>query len=322
MPDAPVLVITALGDVTADLVLRELYDRGVPVVRLDPAVDLRGGARMSARVGADGLTGILATSTRRIDLAAVRSVYWRRPTPYGDSQRTVTAEQRFGIEQSRAGYTGILTTLPGALHLNHPLRNRAAEHKTSQLATAVHVGFTVPDSLVTNSLEEAKGFAHEHKRVIYKPVHGVHLPGTDGRNMTIWVHTVEADELGPSIALCPHLFQACVPKTADIRVAAVGDELFATRIDNEGDHLDWRRDQRHIKCSPIAVPDAVRTAVRSYLHAFGLTFGAFDFALDADGRWWFLECNPNGQWAFVDDATSRAIARTLADTLRKGTPHD
>ncbi|MDV9189568.1 ATP-grasp ribosomal peptide maturase [Streptomyces sp. SR27] len=320
MTDSPVLVITALGDVTADLVVSELYDRGVPVVRLDPSADFPEPARMSARIGADGFAGDLTTATRRLDLSAVRSVYWRRPTPYGDPRQAETPEQRFAVEQSRAGYTGVLTALPDALHVNHPVRNRAAEYKLAQLATAAHLDLAVPDTLVTNSAEDARAFAAEHERVIYKPVHGVHQRGADGRNRTIWVRSVQADELDDSIALCPHLFQACVPKIADIRLAAVGGELFATRIDTVGDHLDWRQDQRLITCSPISVPSAVGDAVRSYLHAFGLTFGAFDFALDREGRWWFLECNPNGQWAFVNEDTSRAIASALADSLQKGTP--
>ncbi|MGW6454728.1 hypothetical protein ACWF94_02170 [Streptomyces sp. NPDC055078] len=135
---------------------------------------------------------------------------------------------------------------------------------------------------------------------------------------TIWTSPVHADEIDDTVALCPHLFQTCVPKTADIRLAAVGNRMFATRIDTDGDHLDWRYDQRLITCSPIPVPRTIRNGVRSYLHAFGLVFGAFDFALDGDGQWWFLECNPSGQWAFVDQPTTQAIAAALADTLRKG----
>ncbi|MFK0217966.1 ATP-grasp ribosomal peptide maturase [Streptomyces vinaceus] len=320
MTDSPVLVITALGDVTADLVLSELYGRGVPAVRLDPAIDFPEPARMSARVGEATLTGDLTTATRHVDLSSVRSVYWRRPTPYGDPRQAEAPEQRFTIEQTRAGFTGLLTALPGVLHVNHPIRNRAADYKLAQLDTAARLGLAVPDTLITNVPADARRFATEHASVIYKPVHGVHLAGEDGRNRTIWVRPVHADELDDSIALCPHLFQACVPKIADIRLAAVGDNLFATRIDTDGDHVDWRQDQRLITCSPTPIPCAVRKAVRSYLHAFGLTFGAFDFALDEGGRWWFLECNPNGQWAFVNEPTIRDIASALADTLQKGAP--
>lgn len=320
MTDSPVLVITALGDVTADLVLSELYGRGIPAVQLDPAVDFPEPARMSVRVGAASFTGSLATASRHVELSAVRSVYWRRPTPYGDPRRSESPPQRFALEQSRAGYTGTLTALPGALHVNHPVRNRAADHKSGQLDTAARLGFSVPETLITNVPRHAREFAAEHGTVIYKPVHGVHLTGEDGRNRTIWVRPVHADELDDSIALCPHLFQACVPKIADIRLAAVGDKLFATRIDTTGDHLDWRQDQRLITCSPMPIPYAVREGVEYFLRAFGLTFGAFDFALDGNGRWWFLECNPNGQWAFVDEPTVRDIASALADILQKGSP--
>ncbi|MEU0086879.1 ATP-grasp ribosomal peptide maturase [Streptomyces sp. NPDC006274] len=322
MTHAPVLVVTALGDITADLVMGELYGRGVPAVRLDPAADFPNTAAMSARIERGTFTGNLTTSTRHIDLSGVRSVYWRRPSPFSDPRAAETPERRFGLEQSRRGYTGTLTALPGALHVNHPARNRDAENKALQLATAARLGFTLPDTLITNVPADARRFAADHGPVIYKPVHRVHLACADGRNRTVWVRAVQADEFDDSIALCPHLFQACVPKIADIRLAAVGNHTFATRIDTDGDHLDWRQDQSLITCSPIPVPCSVRKAVHAFLHAFGLSFGAFDFALDSDGRWWFLECNPNGQWAFVDEPTTRAIASALADTLQKGAPHD
>ncbi|MEU2507956.1 ATP-grasp ribosomal peptide maturase [Streptomyces sp. NPDC007863] len=318
MDRSPVLVITALGDITADLVVGELHERGVPVVRLDPATDFPEPARLTVRFGAGGFAGELTTATRGLDLVKVRSVYWRRPAPYGDPRQAESPERRFGIEEARAGYTGVLTALPGVLHLNHPLRNRAAGSKPVQLATAGRLGFLVAPTLITNRVEDARAFARGHGRVVYKPLHGVHLPGADGRNRTVWVSPVHADELDDSVALCPHLFQVRVPKVADIRLAAVADDLFATRIDTDGDHVDWRQDQRLVRCSPISVPDVVVDAVRTYLRTFGLVFGAFDFALDSEGRWWFLECNPNGQWAFVGEETNRAIAGALADVLQKG----
>ncbi|GAV42266.1 ATP-grasp ribosomal peptide maturase [Streptomyces acidiscabies] len=316
MTDAPVLVVTALGDVTADLVLDELHGRGVPAVRLDPATDFPYAARMSTRLGQGTFTGEVTTKTRRLDLSNVRSVYWRRPSPFGTPNGTPA--QRFAIEQSRHGYLGTLHALPGALYVNHPARNRDAENKVLQLSTATRLGFSVPDTLITNVPADAEKFTAEYQSVIYKPVHRVHLACEDGRNRTVWVHPVQADDLDDSIALCPHLFQACVPKTADVRLTMVGDEAFASRIDTAGDHLDWRRDQTLITCTPIPVPGPVRDAARAFLHTFGLRFSAFDFALDAQDRWWFLECNPNGQWAFVDESTTRAIASALADTLEKG----
>ncbi|MGW1373938.1 ATP-grasp ribosomal peptide maturase [Streptomyces sp. NPDC002446] len=326
MESAPVLAVTSLGDVTADLVLDELYGRGVPVVRLDPGTDFAAGAAMAARFDGRGPHGTLRTATRDLDLSAVRSVYWRRPTPHGGTGRDAgSAAARFAASQSRAGYGGVLASLPGALYLNHPWRNRDAEYKPAQLATAARAGLDPPPTLITDDPGAARRFVARHGPAVYKPVHAVHIgaddtgaDGTGSAARTIWVRTVAPDEIDERVAACPHLFQACVPKVADVRLAAVGDRLFATRIDIDGDHLDWRQDYDRLSYSPVETPPAVRTAVRAYLDAFGLLFGAFDFAVRADGRWIWLETNPNGQWAFVDAPTRRAITSALADRLQEG----
>ncbi|MGW0538472.1 hypothetical protein [Streptomyces sp. NPDC003032] len=111
------------------------------------------------------------------------------------------------------------------------------------------------------------------------------VSGDDGKNRTVWVRAVDPAGIDERISVCPHFFQAQVPKVADIRVAAVGAELFATGIDIDGGHLDWREDYARLTYTPVPVPTVVRSAVRGYLDMFGLVFGAFDFALDSDGQW-------------------------------------
>jgi hypothetical protein len=50
--------------------------------------------------------------------------------------------------------------------------------------------------------------------------------------------------------------------------------------------------------------------------ALGLRFAALDFIVAPDGRWWFLEANPNGQWGFIEDATGQPIADAIAADLQ------
>ncbi|MEO3845733.1 MULTISPECIES: MvdC/MvdD family ATP grasp protein [unclassified Streptomyces] len=85
MPPAPcggaaVVVVTRLDDASADEVIAELNRRHVPVARLDPG-DFPGHVTVNAEFGSHGLAGTLSTSSRRLDLSRVRSVYWRRPRP-------------------------------------------------------------------------------------------------------------------------------------------------------------------------------------------------------------------------------------------------
>jgi hypothetical protein len=37
-----------------------------------------------------------------------------------------------------------------------------------------------------------------------------------------------------------------------------------------------------------------------------------------EGEWVFLEVNPNGQWAWLQDETGLPIASAIADALVKG----
>jgi hypothetical protein len=99
-----VLVLTALEDVTADLVIAALNGRGVPVVRADPA-DLGTGLSFAARIGAGALVwgGRLVTASREVELGEVAAVYYRRPTPYAARYGHLPVQQRGTSPPPRPG---------------------------------------------------------------------------------------------------------------------------------------------------------------------------------------------------------------------------
>lgn len=310
---APVVVVSALDDLTADLVIAELADRDVPVVRLDPGrfpdevtVNARPGDRQSA--------GTVATASRTLELAAVRSVYWRRPTPYHAPAGLTGYDAQWCVDQARYGLGGVLCSLP-AHYVNHPWRNRDAEYKPAQLAAFARCGLRAPDTLITNDPERAREFAGQSGPVVYKPLWNTPYRGADGRARAVWTETVRPESLDDSLSGSAHLLQRMVDKETDVRLTAVGRRLFAVRIDGT-QGLDWRVDYDALSYAPIAVPPAVRDGVGRYLDAFGLVFGAFDFGIDRNGAWWVFECNPNGQWAWVPEPFSRGVATALADELQ------
>ncbi|MFD7547729.1 ATP-grasp ribosomal peptide maturase [Streptomyces sp. NPDC059578] len=312
----PVVVLTELADPTADWVITELNERRVPVIRLDPGTDPVAFSAL-ALPGHDW-RGPLAADGRLLDLGNVRSVYYRRPSPYSAPEHLDAQQQAFITAHARHGLGGILGALD-CLYVNHPHQNLAAGYKPRQITEAARAGLFVPPTLITNDPAEGRAFAKEYGPVVYKPLRSTPYVEA-GEHRTIWVRQVDPDEIGDGVAACPHLFQQAVDKVADIRIAVVGDRLFASRITVDGDHLDWRWDYDRITFDPIDVPADVREGIGKFLTAFGLVFGAFDFGLGQDGRWWMYEINPNGQWAFVDHGTRTAIAAALADVLEKGLP--
>lgn len=315
MADAPVLVVTSLEDVTADLVITALNRRGVPVVRLDPA-DIGDGLTFAARIG-DGertWSGRLRTGTRDLDLGQVRSVYHRRPGPWRFDHRERRVRD-FAAAEARHGLAGLINDLP-VPHVNAPLANARAEYKPSQLRAAAELGFTIPATLITNDPAAARRFAAEQGDVVYKSFRGV--PPSDGVTGVIWTQRVQPADLDEAVSVTAHLFQAEVEKTADVRITVVGRMAFATRVEAPTPLLDWRSgDWDQLKYTPIDLSEQFVTRLHAYLDRFGLAFGCFDFAIDrATGQLTFIECNPNGQWGFLPE--SDAIADAFAALLQAG----
>jgi glutathione synthase/RimK-type ligase-like ATP-grasp enzyme len=200
--------------------------------------------------------------------------------------------------------------------VNHPWANRAAEHKPAQLAAAQRFGFLVPDTVITNNAREAREFvARQAGGTVYKPLWNTPY-SVNGEPQAVWVREVYEDEITAAVEACPHMFQAKVGKAFDARVTAVDDQLFGVRIASPD--LDWRYRQDLMHCTAVEVPESVAQAALAYLRNFQLTFGAFDFAVTAAGAWYFLECNPNGQWAWQPGDVTDRIAQAIADQLEKG----
>ncbi|MEU3140094.1 ATP-grasp ribosomal peptide maturase [Nocardiopsis alba] len=314
-----VLVLTQRFDPTADLVIRELHRRNVPVFRCDPG-DFPEEIELRAHISVTGtVTGSLRQGTRKISLAEVSSVYHRRPSGHRVHPRLDDADRDWAAREAAAGFRGVLTAL-GRPWLNHPDDSRAAEHKPLQLAAAARAGLTVPESLVTNATHTAHAFALTQRRTVYKSMTGGPEPGASEQGKRALYTTVVApSEITAGVEGTAHLFQAWAEKAYEVRLTVVGDAFFAARIDagSRAGRTDWRSDYDSLAYSPVETPGRVRRAVIGLMSDLRLTYGALDFVVTPDGRWVFLELNPNGQWGWIQLATGLPIAAAIADHLRK-----
>ncbi|UYB40323.1 ATP-dependent carboxylate-amine ligase [Streptomyces sp. Je 1-4] len=98
-----VLILAGRFDPTCDLMVEELNRRAVPVFRADMAeFPLR--LTLAASLSGNRWHGTLAHDRRTLDLASVRSVYYRRPTRpkfpeqmAGEARKVAETEARWGI---------------------------------------------------------------------------------------------------------------------------------------------------------------------------------------------------------------------------------
>jgi glutathione synthase/RimK-type ligase-like ATP-grasp enzyme len=199
--------------------------------------------------------------------------------------------------------------------ISAPDAMQAARWKMLQLATAADLGLPVPESVVTNDPATAAAFAAAGQ-TIAKAVAEVRVE-TEQKVLVGETFALD-DEFDPeAVRPTPVLLQRRVDKVADVRITAVGRTLFAVRIVTpEGAPLDFRQTEpRDCRYEVVDLPGAVATRLRSYLDALGLRFGAFDLAEDRDGTLWFLECNPAGQWGWLEPLIGLDITGALVDLL-------
>jgi len=76
--------------------------------------------------------------------------------------------------------------------------------------------------------------------------------------------------------------------------------------------IDWSADR--------LVEALTERGVPRFLDTFGLHFGAFDFAVTPGGEWIMLECNPFGEYGWLEDKLDLPITSALADLLANGAP--
>jgi ATP-grasp ribosomal peptide maturase len=311
-----VLVVTDRYDPTADVVVQELNRRDVPVFRFDTS-EFPTALTVGAELDGDGWCGRAWTARRSVDLAAISGIYYRRPTAFSFHEDMSTEERRWANVQARLGFGGLLASL--APWLNHPHSIGYAEYKPVQLQAAITAGFRVPRTLVTNDPDIARDFVADVGQAVYKSFGGTAaVTDSDGTHQ-VFATLVTPQQAGEaSVAHSMHLFQAWVPKVYDVRLTVVDDQFFAARIDarSPASRVDWRADYRSLEYAPIETPAGVRAQASGLLRRLGLRFAAMDFAVTPDGAWWFLEANPNGQWAWIETETAMPITAAIADALQ------
>ncbi|MEV6115393.1 ATP-grasp ribosomal peptide maturase [Streptomyces sp. NPDC052109] len=309
-----VLILTTEEDVTADMVVLRLSEAGVPVARLDPA-DLTNGVALSGEYVRGACRGHLSVGGRLVSMSGLRSVWVRRP---GDAAARAAQPSAWLTEESSQALYGMLRTTD-ARWMNHPDAARRARHKPWQLHLAQRSGLAVPATLITTFPQAAREFAERFPDLVVKPVSGAH-PQEPPR--AVPTSRVAPDTDFSAVAFGPTLLQRRVAKRADIRLTVVGDTLLAARkpVDPDGhpDDVDVRFAPSVSPWLPSAVPPRVAEGVRRYMAGAELAYGAFDFAEDSDGIWWFLECNQSGQFGFVEMDTGQPIAATIATWLAEG----
>lgn len=317
-----ILVLTKAFDPHVDPVAEELRRRNVPMIRLNPA-DFPRHIQLAAQISSSsaGWQGPLILQNQAHDLADIRSIWYRRPTPYVAPREYLPPVRAFLALENLRGFFGVLQ---GPFWVSPRGAIQAAEFKPAQLEAARALGFQVPRTLITNDPTAVLAFFDAcGGAIISKAVaRGVVDPeGHYLKEQPRFMHTsqVAREDLNDleGVRACAHLFQQKIRKAMDLRVTVIGQQVFAVGIRAHTDEaaLDWRRGYGSLTYSIEEFPRELEQKMLQLVRGFGLQYSSADFILTPDGEYIFVELNPNGQFYFLVPPTGLPMAAAMADLL-------
>jgi len=236
-------------------------------------------------------------------------VWVRRPDPPKLNPQAAPEDQKFAVAEYRWFFQSVmylLETLPVRC-INKYSASRFINNKSVQLLLARACGMNVPATLMTNSPGAVRDyFQQTASRTICKAFFP-HIWQKQAETSVAVTETFEltkemlpADEV---LTYAPAIYQEMVVKQFDVRMVVLGNAVHSYSLHNPTGAIDWRQDvgQGLVQVQPIETPPEVEESVLAFVARSQIAYGSFDFAVDNNGQWWFLEVNEGGQFLWLDD---------------------
>lgn len=256
------------------------------------------------------------------DLQAIESIWYRRPQrPKAECIPINHEFAKLAESEMREVLQNLYRIAPCRI-LPNPCNNREADLKLRQLEVATSVGMRIPATTVSNDPSWIANIPDGTDHLCIKSLSAYHWWNDANSEYALKSACVNMEQLlsaNHDVKLCPTLFQYYVPKRYEWRITIIDRTVFACRLSTQevcGAKVDWRIvDCSRIPHEILPISPELERKLFAYLDELGLVFGAFDFIETPDGQFVFLECNPNGQWLWIELLTGAPISKAIAAYL-------
>lgn len=315
-----VLIITNEDDVHASVVVQELLELGRPVFRLNTETLL---TKYSVIIEQSDQSETMSLRRRdvgyEINLENIGAVYFRRPAPVeSDNQDETVRTVILGEANHFLKWLYAFTSKKWLFGDMHALDK--ANSKLLQMSTARAVGFTVPYTILGNNDALIKTACQSFSSIAIKSIREMGFV-EDGTYKAFYTNLIEPSDVQASnLENNISFLQQAIPKQYELRITYVDGTIIPVKIHSQKGSdeakIDWRHDWWYdLEHELVSIPKQLEDQITEYMQKLGLRFGAFDFIFTPDDKYVFLECNPNGQWLWLDEMTSSNIAKTIAQSL-------
>ena len=207
------------------------------------------------------------------------------------------------------------------------VEDRPASSKMLQLSTARRLGMKIPDTVFTNSKQALSTLLNKHEEISLKPIDIDSFFTNDGMEYVFYSRKANSikikEQPDKAFNQTVSFLQNYVEKKYELRITVCNEDVIACKIDSQcldddKGKIDWRQGYDHgLKQEIVQIPNRIKEFCIAFLKEMHLNFGCFDFIVTPEDEYIFLECNPNGQWLWIELETGFDISKIIAQNLAK-----
>lgn len=320
-----VLIITAKSDVHCDYVSKVIQDLGHETIRLNTE-DIAYNSSFDINISENNINIYYSILDSNIEFTPndIFSIWYRKPEPVlTKGFEHEYSAQKFVEDEYNFFLKSFYDLLKDKFWVNHYWANRIASQKLPNLKLANKLGLKTPETLVTNNPLEAENFCKKYNFEVSVKTFGFSGFATNqGNHYMCYAQKITKKNFHKfknSISLAPVLLQNYIEKEIELRVTIMGNRIFTAGIysqQSEQSKYDFRAiDPYEIKHIEYQLPKEIETKLLLFNKHYHLNFSTFDIILDKERNYIFLECNPNGQWLWLEDVTNMKMCEGMANLL-------
>ncbi|WP_299837769.1 grasp-with-spasm system ATP-grasp peptide maturase [uncultured Tenacibaculum sp.] len=214
-------------------------------------------------------------------------------------------------------------SLKASLILGNRLKTRV--NKLEVLSLAKELGISIPRTKVVSLKSQLLQFQKEiNNTLITKSIYEPLLTWDDLGNKFISYTNVLTDLILDKIPeqFSPSLVQEKIEKDCEIRTFVLHEKFYSMAIfsqANEKTKVDFRRydTEKPNRTIPFILPEGLKIKIKELLKRIGLNTGSVDVIKATNGKYYFLEINPVGQFGMVSKPCNYNIEYDIFKHLTK-----
>ncbi len=242
--------------------------------------------------------------------------WWRKPNYIEKNNKylkNINLSNMAEVEK-RNFLIGTIMNIPIREWVNNILDMEKTNYKIHQLNIAQKNALSVPNTVITNKKEAIKKIFTD--KFIMKSIRSQSFGLENGVLKTTLTTVSDIDKI--DLNFSPVIVQEYIEKICDIRVTIIGDKVFTAKIFplSEKAKVDFRTDYKNLRHEIFELPKDIEKkllAINKYYH---LNYSAIDLIEDKNGKIYFLEINPNGQYLWIEELLGLPVSENIAFFLK------